>query len=641
MPRITKEQIHLPLLQLVADLGEFRLRDIVPQLADHFSLTDVERREVVPSGRTKWFDYRCGWAQKDLKEAGLIESTRHGYHRITARGVEVLGQNLESIDNRFLKQLRESLEPSHNPPTPEKSALLPLGPHNDAELDLTEDEKTVLNAIEASSSHIDTIVRTTQFPTARVSSLLLMLELKGIVEQMPGKQFNKVEHGMKPRRTAPAPVALDSTIQDELSSKDEKSESVFVDERTFQNASTETSVSRPPNPSQELANEGDGAITERRSARLGIRSIPPSAPETKESESVNSLPVVNENENTTFEAIKTHSSNVDDLGHTAQQQIAIATTIRTAWDPVEKKEFELEFPAPEEVRRALLVIEYPPNGIRIRDIVERLAEGFSLTVEQLRATKSKKNSHCVFYDRVYNQVDALVRLGKLIRLDSGEVAYPEQEFSRDGISTEVTEDAGDTPNVLDDTTHHGKKEGVDVPTLEEMIETNYREFREDLVTRLQERIAGNSPFFFRELVVNLLVQMGYGCSPRNIESIGRSDDGGIDGLVNEDKFGLESVYIQAKWREETVDQSEVQKLALALRQHQTRKGIFITPSKFSEDAREYVNAIDSKIVLIDGRQLAELMIEYNVGVSTVKTYELKRVDSDYFIETDDSQTQDS
>ena len=112
MPRITKEQIQLPLLQLVADLGEFQLRDIVPQLADHFSLTDVERKEVVPSGRAKWFDYRCGWAQTDLKLAGLIESTRRGYHRITARGVEVLGQNLESIDNRFLKQLRESLESS-------------------------------------------------------------------------------------------------------------------------------------------------------------------------------------------------------------------------------------------------------------------------------------------------------------------------------------------------------------------------------------------------------------------------------------------------------------------------------------------------------------------------------------------------
>ena len=293
------------------------------------------------------------------------------------------------------------------------------------------------------------------------------------------------------------------------------------------------------------------------------------------------------------------------------------------------------------MRRALLDIGYPPNGIRIRDVVERLAEGFSLTVEQLRATKSKKNGHRVFYDRVHNQVDALVRLGKLIRLDSGEVAYPEQVFERDGLSTEETEDAGDTPNVLDDTTHYSKKEGVDVPSREEMIESNYREVKEELVTRLQERIAGNSPFFFGELVINLLVQMGYGCSPRDVESIGRSDDGGIDGLVNEDKFGLESVYIQAKWREETIGQSEVQKLALALREHQTRKGIFITHSKFSEDAREYVNAIDSKIVLIDGRQLAEFMIDHNIGVSTVKTYEIKRVDSDYFIETDDSQTQDS
>ena len=589
MPRITKEQIQLPLLQLVADLGEFQLRDIVPQLADHFSLTDVERKEVVPSGRAKWFDYRCGWAQTDLKLAGLIESTRRGYHRITARGVEVLGQNLESIDNRFLKQLRESLEPSDNNPIPENSPLPRLGTQNDAQLNVTEDEKTLLKAIETPSSHIDTIVRATRLSIAKVSSLLSMLELKGIVEQMPGKQFGKVERGMKP----------------------------------------------------DPLHEGGATVVERQSKHFGEISTSRSVNETNESEPVTPPPAPSENENTTFAVVETHSANVGTLAHTAQEPIVITTAIRTAWDPVKKKECELEFPAPEEVRRALLDIGYPPNGIRIRDVVERLAEGFSLTVEQLRATKSKKNGHRVFYDRVHNQVDALVRLGKLIRLDSGEGAYPEQVFERDGLSTEETEDAGDTPNVLDDTTHYSKKEGVDVPSREEMIETNYQEVKEELVTRLQERIAGNSPFFFGELVINLLVQMGYGCSPPDVESIGRSDDGGIDGLVNEDKFGLESVYIQAKWREETIGQSEVQKLALALREHQTRKGIFITHSKFSEDAREYVNAIDSKIVLIDGRQLAEYMIDHNVGVSTVKTYEIKRVDSDYFIETDDSQTQDS
>ena len=584
----TSIEIRLALLQHAAE-GEYRFGDIVEALVDYFSLTKTEKNEFVPSGAKPRFYGRCGWAQTDLRLAGLLESRRHGYCNITTLGLEVLKQNPESIDNSLLNQLRESLEPSDNNPTPENPPLPPLGTQNDAQLNVTEDEETLLKAIETPSSHIDTIVRTTRLPIAKVSSLLSMLELKGIVEQMPGKQFGKVELGMKP----------------------------------------------------DPLHEGGATVVERQSKQFGESSTPRSANETNDSEPVTAPPALIENENTTSATVETHSANVGTLAHTAEEPMVIATAMRTAWDPVEKKECELDFPAPEEVRRALLDIGYPPHGLRVRDAMERLAGRFSLTSEQLRATKSKKNSHRIFYDRVHYQIGALVKSENLIRLDSGRYAHPEQEFSRDGISTDVTEDAGDTPNVLDDTTHHGKKEGVDVPTLEEMIETNYREFREDLVTRLQERIAGNSPFFFGELVVNLLVQMGYGCSPRNIESIGRSDDGGIDGLVNEDKFGLESVYIQAKWREETVDQSEVQKLALALRQHQTRKGIFITPSKFSEDAREYVNAIDSKIVLIDGHQLAEYMIDLNIGVSVVKSYEIKRVDSDYFIETDDSQTQDS
>ena len=126
--------------------------------------------------------------------------------------------------------------------------------------------------------------------------------------------------------------------------------------------------------------------------------------------------------------------------------------------------------------------------------------------------------------------------------------------------------------------------------------------------------------------------MGYGGSREDAEAVGRSGDGGIDGTINEDRLGLDVVYVQAKRWEANVSRPELQKFAGALQGQRARKGIFITTSGFSRDAREYVNNIDSKIVLMDGPQLAEYMIDYNVGVSTVKTYEIKRVDLDYFDE---------
>ena len=135
--------------------------------------------------------------------------------------------------------------------------------------------------------------------------------------------------------------------------------------------------------------------------------------------------------------------------------------------------------------------------------------------------------------------------------------------------------------------------------------------------------------------------MGYGGSREDAEAVGGSGDGGIDGVIKEDTLGLDVIYVQAKRWEQSVGEQPVRDFVGALQGKRARKGIFITTSDFARGAREYVKTVDSKIVLIDGRQLAEFMIDHNIGVSTVKTYELKRVDSDYFIETDDSQTQDS
>jgi restriction system protein len=127
--------------------------------------------------------------------------------------------------------------------------------------------------------------------------------------------------------------------------------------------------------------------------------------------------------------------------------------------------------------------------------------------------------------------------------------------------------------------------------------------------------------------------MGYGGSRKEAgQAVGRTGDEGIDGIIKEDKLGLDIIYIQAKRWEANIGRTEIQKFAGALQGQRARKGIFITTSAFSKDALDYVNKIDSKIILIDGERLAELMIEHNVGVSPVASYEVKKIDSDYFIE---------
>jgi restriction system protein len=169
-------------------------------------------------------------------------------------------------------------------------------------------------------------------------------------------------------------------------------------------------------------------------------------------------------------------------------------------------------------------------------------------------------------------------------------------------------------------------------TPQESIEFGYQKIRKELELELLNRVKSCSPDFFERLVVDLLVKMGYGGSRRDAgRAIGKSGDGGIDGIIKEDKLGLDIVYIQAKrWDNTVVGRPEIQKFVGALHGQRARKCVFITTSRFSQEAREYVSIIDSKIVLIDGQELAQLMIDNHVGVSTVSIYEIKKIDSDYF-----------
>ena len=163
------------------------------------------------------------------------------------------------------------------------------------------------------------------------------------------------------------------------------------------------------------------------------------------------------------------------------------------------------------------------------------------------------------------------------------------------------------------------------------IEAAHQKLQAELASDLLEQIRETPPSLFERIVVELLVKMGYGGSRKDAgKAIGRSGDEGIDGIINEDKLGLDVIYIQAKRWKDTISRPEIQKFAGALQGQRAKKGIFITTSGFSKEAREFTQKIDIKIILIDGDQLAQLLIDNNVGVSTVQTYEVKRLDSDYF-----------
>jgi restriction system protein len=170
-------------------------------------------------------------------------------------------------------------------------------------------------------------------------------------------------------------------------------------------------------------------------------------------------------------------------------------------------------------------------------------------------------------------------------------------------------------------------------TPQEALEYGYQKMRKDLAQDLLASVKQMSPRFFERLVVELLLAMGYGGSLADAgKAIGQAGDGGIDGIIKEDKLGLDAIYIQAKRWEGVVGRPEIHKFVGALAGRRANRGVFITTSSFTKEAAEYVTTIDAKVILIDGEMLAQLMIDHNIGVAGVASYDIKRIDSDYFTE---------
>lgn len=275
---------------------------------------------------------------------------------------------------------------------------------------------------------------------------------------------------------------------------------------------------------------------------------------------------------------------------------------------------------------------------RFREIRDQLAEYFALTEEE-RSEMLQSGVQTRFDNRVRW---ARTHLGK-----AGLLEAPARGIFRiTSLGQEVLarEPTRITMRTLDEFPSYAAWRGRDqesridendgARTPQEEIDAHYRSLRRDLEESLLTRIQHASPAFFERLVVRLLVAMGYGGSQREAAGAvrGRPGDEGIDGLINEDPLGLETIYIQAKRWDQNVGRPQIQQFSGSLDGQRARKGVFITTSSFSAEARDFVGAIDKKIVLIDGTQLANLMVEHGVGVRRVEQYVLNDVDEDFFAE---------
>ena len=280
-----------------------------------------------------------------------------------------------------------------------------------------------------------------------------------------------------------------------------------------------------------------------------------------------------------------------------------------------------------------------------RDLVNALAEQFSLTPEERRemlpSGRAKTFDNRVGWAKTYISAAGLIeapRRAVLIITEKGVQALVDHPKTIDlrvlaklNGSRSVRERRRDEKQDLE----QERDVGIEIhETPEEAVENAYLKLRNDVEREIVAKILANPPEFLERVIINLVVKMGYGGNRKDAgEAIGRSGDEGIDGIIKEDPLGLDIIYLQAKRYEGTVGRPEIQKFAGALQGQRAKKGIFITTSSYSREAKEFASKIDTKIILIDGSTLARLMFDHGVGVSVNTVYEVKKVDTDYFEES--------
>jgi restriction system protein len=279
-----------------------------------------------------------------------------------------------------------------------------------------------------------------------------------------------------------------------------------------------------------------------------------------------------------------------------------------------------------------------------RDLVESMAVEFDLTSEERRELLAS-GAQAVFDNRVSWAKTYLKKAGLIdspkratfLITDLGKKVLAEKplridiKYLRQFPAFLEFQNASRSENDIEIESVTGI--AINGQTPEEHLDKAYQQIRKTLASELLHKVVELSPTFFERLVVELLVKMGYGGSLKDAgKAMGKSGDEGIDGTIKEDKLGLDIIYIQAKrWRLwNVVGRPELQKFVGALAGQGAKKGIFITTSTFTKEALEYTPRNETKIVLIDGEQLAQLMIDYNLGCTTQQIYEVKKIDNDYF-----------
>lgn len=278
--------------------------------------------------------------------------------------------------------------------------------------------------------------------------------------------------------------------------------------------------------------------------------------------------------------------------------------------------------------------EHPSAELR-----ERIAACLKLSSDDL-AQKLPSGVQTVFANRVAWSLVYLAKAGALERIKRGvfKITDRGKELLALNLPKLTIKNLSAYPEFI--AFHHsspGERQGQNeesqqrTETPEEQLASAYKVLRDALASEVLDSVKKASPTFFEELVIDLLVRMGYGGSIEDAgRAVGRAGDGGIDGIIKEDNLGLDVVYVQAKRWTSSCGRPLVQAFAGSLEGVRARKGVFITTSCFTEDALDYVQKIEKRIVLIDGKQLADLMIDHNLGVSVTQTYRVKRLDSDYF-----------
>ncbi len=300
----------------------------------------------------------------------------------------------------------------------------------------------------------------------------------------------------------------------------------------------------------------------------------------------------------------------------------------------------MSIPDFQSIMRPLLELAADGEEHSISEVTELLAHRFKLTEEE-KTTLLPSGRQATFRNRTAWAKSYLTQAGVLESSRRGFFKITERghRLLKDSPSRITIKELEQFPEFVQfRSTKHAEDtqpsdHGADKQTPEEMLESAYQRFRGELASEVLSRVKKASPAFFERLVVELLLRMGYGGSRKEAgEAIGKGGDEGIDGIISEDRLGLDVIYLQAKRWEGSVGRPEIQKFVGALHGKRAKKGVFITTSTFSADAREYVAHIDPRVVLIDGEQLSELMIDWNVGVSPVAAYETKQIDPDYFEE---------